>query len=405
MAETFISRYLRYTADFESPGSFWKWSAYATIAAVLSDRCWMGSVGTKLYPNIYVLFLAKSGRRKGKPIEVSEELVKQCRVIKTISGRTSIQALLDAMSQTQTDPETNKILFKGHSAIFYAPEFSAGLVNDPEAIGIFTDIYDQKPNGYESRLRHGPNFSMPLVILSMLGGSNEEMLKNTFYDDRAKKGGFLGRTFLVVPNEVRPPNAHNDKTPEQLAEVPLFVSDLRKISTLKGEFAMTDCAKALFKEWYDPFYYQNINNTDATGYLARAGIAIKKISMLLAANDSVNNSDKEKMLITETHIEQAKEDCLNLVENYNKFIMGSGQSDTAKAGGILMPELVLAPAYTLSRKKIMMDHWQDFTGEILDKLMVDLVSAGMISQAVAPNGSVSYTLTKQALEMLEGPPK
>ncbi len=171
----FIQDLLEHNKDFESPTSFWKWSAYASIAAVLKDTCWLPDGDGKLYPNLYILCLAESGARKGRPVDLCERLVKDVGVTKTISGRSSIQGIMDELAHT----ETNKsgVMLKGGSAIWFAPELASGIVADESAIAVLTDIYDGKTD-FKNLLRHSPKYKVERIFFTAYMASNEAMLKN-----------------------------------------------------------------------------------------------------------------------------------------------------------------------------------------------------------------------------------
>lgn len=393
--QTFLQSFLSHTSIYESPGSFWKWSAYATVAAVLRDNCYRRQGDSKLYTNIYVLFLAESGGRKGKPIDFSESILTKVNNTTVISGRASIQAILDEISRGETDKKTGAIR-KGGSAIFYAQELSAGIVADPEAVNILTDIYDYKSNPFKSRLRTGPCFNIERIIFSMLTGSNEEMIKAIF-DERGKKGGLLARTFLIVPNESRPPNSLMRVDQEAVDKSKLVVIDrLREISLLNGEFQFTEEATSEYEKWYNPFYQRYQNKKEATGAMARIHTGVLKISMILAANEL-------SLIVTEKHMEQAIDDCLGLLPNYRSFALGGGLSDESKAGAILLPALYATKNYTLTRKEIIHEYWNIFNAETLDKLMTMLEQGGIVEPSVILNGSgASWTLTKSGVKMMRG---
>ncbi len=93
---------------------------------------------------------------------------------KLISGRSSIQGILDELSRGETDKVTGKVT-SGGSALFSASELSAGIVSDPEAVKILTDIYDFKDE-YTSRLRGTGVFRIKNVCFSLVAASNEELL-------------------------------------------------------------------------------------------------------------------------------------------------------------------------------------------------------------------------------------
>ena len=60
----FVEDYVSFFKDYESPTSFWKWSAYAAIAAVLRDSIFLQQGDLVTYPNIFVLLLAQSAGAK-----------------------------------------------------------------------------------------------------------------------------------------------------------------------------------------------------------------------------------------------------------------------------------------------------------------------------------------------------
>ena len=62
-------------AELESPSSFWRWSAYAAISAVLKDNVWFNKQIYNLYPNIYVMLHADSGLKKGPPIAMANKII------------------------------------------------------------------------------------------------------------------------------------------------------------------------------------------------------------------------------------------------------------------------------------------------------------------------------------------
>src|SRR5665213_1423119 len=98
----FITSFLKHTEEYESPGSFWRWGAYATIAAVLRDSVYYDHGLRKTYANIYVVLLADSAEyRKSGPFQPITDLLNSdgLRNTKVIRGRSSIQAVLDDLSQ------------------------------------------------------------------------------------------------------------------------------------------------------------------------------------------------------------------------------------------------------------------------------------------------------------------
>ncbi len=382
----FVAALLHHTKDYESPQSFWKWAAYSTISGVLRDSVWLADGDSKLFPNTYVLFLAGSAQRKGRPVVLAEQLVTIVKNVKVISGRASIQAILVDIGQTETD-ERGKII-KGGSAIFFAPELAAGIVQDEAAIQILTDIYDYKPTGHGTSLIGRGKSKLDKMIFSMLGASNEELLKD-FYSAKAINGGLLGRTFLIMPDEFRPSNAFPKANEEDFKAL---ADKLRKIAELSGAIQFAPAAQEFYRKWYDDFRIKSKTKSDRAGIYGRLPTNVKKLSIILAANQLSTT-------VFPHNVEEAIIECLNLLPNYNSFILAQGRSTLAECGAILLDLLSKAPCHQLERKFIIMHNWMHFDIKILDETVTAFETSGIIKTTILKSDAV-YKLGEKGMEIL-----
>src|SRR6266542_6273361 len=95
-AKDFVSMLLDYTKEYESPSSFWKWSAYSTIGALLRNNVFYKHGLESIYPNLYIVLLADSAEyRKGAPIKMAAKLIDALGHTKHLLGSTSKEALLE----------------------------------------------------------------------------------------------------------------------------------------------------------------------------------------------------------------------------------------------------------------------------------------------------------------------
>lgn len=340
-----------------------------------------------VFPNIYVLFLADSGvARKGAPISLAESLVVKCSDTRTISGRASIQAILDEIGRSESDSTTGKVK-KGGVASFFAPELSGGLVGDTSAIEILTDIYDYKPK-YKEHLRGRGNSEIGRIVFSLFAASNETLLKSV-YDTRAIYGGLLARTFVVKPDEFRPGQSLT-KIPDTTKSYEVLVHRLREIIQLvKGEVSTTPEAAEEYESWYIPFRESYRHRTDTSGVVSRIHTSVFKLAMILAANDLTT-------VIQKKHVEEAIYESMALLPNYNSLTLASGNGDLSGAGAIFLQDLMEAKDFCLTRKQILRARWHEFDAEMLDKLASTLEQAGIIQTSTKGN-EIAYRLTDKAL--------
>lgn len=387
---SFISDYIAHTSIYESPKSFWKWSAYCAISGILRDNVYRRQGDMVIYPNFYVLLLASSAEhRKGNPVRLCESLVTKIRNTKIISGRSSIQAILDELARSEMNPVTGKAL-QGGSAFFSVPELSAGIVNDPEAIKILTDIYDFREE-YTSRLRGTGTFRIKNVCFTMMAASNEELLKDV-YDTKALFGGLIGRTFLIKPDEFRPGNSLF-KVEDKSASYEELLDKLRTMSLMKGEFAFDEAAINNYEQWYLPFRESYRNRTDRSGVSGRIHTSVLKLAMVLCVDQTLD------ICIRAAHIEQAIEECMELIPNYQSFVMGGGKSPLSEVSTIIITAIYEGAEHCITRKILLQRNWSSFDAETLDKVMLTLTQAGMVDEKCTQEG-VYYQMTEKCIELL-----
>ena len=385
----FIQRFVNYSSEYESPTSFWRWSAYALIAAILRDSCWYPHGISKTYPNIYVILLAESAEyRKSGPFPLVSTLVNELKNTKMIEGRASVQGIIEELSQ-DVGAKNGAAPIRGGSCIIIADELAAFFVNDPQLIPLITTMYDFKIK-YPYKLRTN-SIEVKNLCLTMLAASNSTFLQQV-YTVAAKYGGLLGRTLMIKPDETRPPNdlLSVDLSKYDLSELK---NQLIEIRNLKGPFTATEEAKYLYRDWYHDLYKSYKKFPDSTGVTQRLHSNALKVAMLISASKCTLTIDLNSM---STAIEQL----IALRPNYEMYSMGSGKSDKATIGATVINALWEAKDKTLTRQTIMFRHWNDFTHVELDEIIVSLEQAGMIVTIMSGN-EISYKMTPKGLEKFE----
>lgn len=388
---TFVDSVLHHTRLYESPGSFWKWSAYACIAGVIRDQVWLVDGDSKLYPNVYILFLAPSAQKKARPVNLAEHLVAEIGNVGVISGRTSIQAILTEIGHSETDKHGR--IKKGGSAIFFAPELAAGLVQDEQSVQILTDIYDYKPKGHTTNLVGRGKLKLENLVFSMLGASNDELLRSV-YSSKAIYGGLLGRTFLITPNEFRPANAFPQADEKGFNRL---ITQLLEISRLEGPIVYEEDARDYYERWYKQYREKSKLKDDRSGVYGRLPTNVKKLATLLAANEVTT-------CVSLAHVEEAIDECLALLPNYSSFMISAGKSTIAEAGAIIMDILSRHKGKLVEKKDLLRDHWMHFDDELLTKVITTFTIAKLVEHDVRGMKEF-YKLTDYGLEVMGQGPK
>lgn len=389
---SFIEDFLLYTSGYESPKSFWVWSSYAGVAAALRDNVYLPQRDRKLYPNIYVVLLAESAaHRKSTPAELVTKLVIKVGNTKVISGRSSIQAIIDDLANVQHNKTSGRPI-KGGSALFSAPELASSLVEDPAAIKVLTDIYDFKEE-WTSSLKSSGKSVISNLCFTMLAASNDSFLK-TVFTTTAVYGGLLGRTFIIKPDEFRASNSLFSSNGNLQLDPVKLIQDLKEIAKLQGVFKVSPEAERAYNEWYDPFRqsYKEIN--EKSGVIGRIHTGVIKVAMILAAGH------RRELVIRKEDILTGIDECLKLLPNYEALTMSSGKASIAESGAILMNELWIAENHIIKRRDLLRNHWADLDAETLDKLVQTLEQAGIIKcYMLSSVGEMTYEMTPDGLDL------
>ena len=388
----FIQSFLDYTAAYESPTEFFYWAAIAGIGAVLRNNCYLLLGDTRIYPNLYVLIIARPAMRKAKPLNSIIELVKGCNNTKVIEGRTSIQAVIQRLGEIERLKDGKSIA--GASGIVFSEEISAMFTEDDANIPVLTDLYDYKPS-YTSALVSRGTSRLTDVVVSLLGASNEELLRPVF-NNRAIYGGLLSRCLIIYGDKVRHRNSLMWEDPRKYNPEGLRRT-IHAISQLRGIFKITDDAKHYYDDWYTnvcPTLEHRANNTGAEG---RIHTNVLKVAMILAV------SEYQELRLDIPIIDKAIEKVLSLFTNYKRLTLGSGKSKDADSKLIFMRQLWEAGSmknYSLNRRELVSRTFMDMTSEEMDVIERNLLEGDIIK--VEDGKAVKrYFLTTSAIEFFE----
>lgn len=386
MSDDFISSTVRMFKHSESPEIFFYWAAISAISSVIRKNVFLDRGGLyKLYPNTYIFLVAASGMKKSTPINICKDLVTYVNNTRVISGRNSIQQILDDLGRAYSTPEGGMI--KDAHGLLITSELAAFLIKDPDAMTILTDIYDTQNHEKEWKysLKSGKS-TLAHPCINLLGATNEEHFADAVPNSNIG-GGFVARTFIIHSTERGTLNSLTRK--QKVIDIECLRQHLKAISTIKGEFILDEDAIELYDQWY--YTYHEINRSDPTGTINRIGDQILKVAMCIALSYGSNN-----MVITKDFIKEAIVRCLSTLPGIQQLLMGRGKSNLGSQTKIIIKELIEQPEHQISRKNLLSKFWGQFDSFDLDRMIDTLTQAGAID--TFKNGKETiYKLKKEAL--------
>jgi hypothetical protein len=348
------------------------------ISAVVNNKLFLDKYLYKLYPNIYVILVGKSGIRKGPPVAAAKALVKEVNNTRVISGRTSIQKCIAELATAFTRPNGGPPIVDAIGALF-ASEFASFIISDPQALTILTDLYDGHYNPeWENLTNIRGKELLKNPNITLFGASNEVHFKDAV-PDNALGGGFVARTFIIYADKKSGVNALTER-PEEILDIHKAAEYLKEIAKLRGQFIWTAEGKETYDAWYSQF--SNEEYQDTTGTIERLHDHILKTSMLISLSRSTD------LRLTREDINEAIFACQDFVPGARRVSMTSGgQSAAAPGTAAFIQELLRRPPeYSWTRTGMAQKHWQYFDVFELDKISESLISAKVITQELRPTG-------------------
>ena len=392
-----LDKLLQQHVELESPTSFWLWGGMAAISAVLKDNVWLHRQIHNLYPNIYVMFHAESGLKKGPPISMAKQLVRGVGNTRIISGRSSIQGILKELGTAQTQPG-GKVNAKS-TAFICSSELTSSIVEDKVATDILTDLYDRQYNIGEWRsLLKMESFNLKDPTITSLTATNEAH-STDFFGKKDIHGGYFARTFVVSESKRNRANSLLVPltNPPQYTELIEYLKELGKLSgpfkalaskeeteeysiphidVATGETNYFNEAGMVYQNWYDNFTdtIQSQELKDDTGTLNRFGDSVLKVAMLLSLSRS------PELYIDEDSMTQAIVHCEKLIGNVRQMTHGKkGLSDAAAIKSAIITEILGRESHQISRAMLLKRMWAHYRDALeLDEIMQSFDAAGMI---------------------------
>lgn len=408
-------------SELESPESFWRWSALTAISAVVKDNVWLNQQIFNLYPNIYTMFHADSGLKKGPPVNMAKKLVKLVNNTRVITGRGSIQGILKELGTAYTQPG-GRVQQKS-VAFICSSELSSSIVEDKVATKILTDLYDRIYNEGEWRsLLKMETFTLKDPTITMLTATNESM-SGDFFTLSAIQGGFFARTFIIYEKQSEVVNSliypledtiDYSGVADYLKEIANLVGPFKPLAQMEkeGEYKYKKVKKGkrglrdiyfndvgiMFDDWYENFseLRKIAENKDDTGTMNRFDASVMKIAMLLSL------AEHPRLEITEGAMATAISECEKLLGNVRRTTLGKqGLSTSAVLKTMIIMELLNRDNHQVTRVVLMKKMWQHYqNSEEFDAMMLGFDSAGMIKTTSVGN-NILYTMPEHQVKELK----
>jgi hypothetical protein len=287
--DNFFLNFLSLARGTEIPELFALWSGVGAASAMLGRRIWIDMGSYTVFPNVYVLLVASSGRhRKSSSLNLALDLIHELPLKPNIiPQKITPEALIDALREGAP----NGKIAAAHEGFVFASEFNTFFNRKAYEAGLgamLTDFWDC-PKVWEYRTKGRGVEQLELTCFGLLGASTIEFLREAIPED-AIGSGFTSRCVFVYSKDPPPPVARTTFDQAKLATRERVKKNLERLATLNGPATLTEEAWKVYEEEYYRWHKQAEefwNNKTLEGYASRRNVHWLKLGLIFAATDGV----------------------------------------------------------------------------------------------------------------------
>lgn len=275
-----LNDYTRIADTQEASELLYLWAGVSGVASLLARQVWLEFGNSKIYPNLYVMFLGDPGTRKSTVIKDLQRKLVQLNYSSFSGDKTSMQKYLCDLAGTTEDGNLFHEVPKVVESFICVDEFSDFIgINNYPFIALLGDFWD-RDREYKYRLKSGTELVIPPPTVNVLGGTTSSQF-NTIFPPAIAEQGFLSRLLLVGAPRTKKQFSRPQQTPEHLNESVL--SKLKDVRNLKGEIKFSskvwDALDSVYKSW------SPLQDTRFSHYSTRRHTQLLKLIMITCCSD------------------------------------------------------------------------------------------------------------------------
>lgn len=321
----FLSAYMEFCSNSESPTSYHMWSGLSVVASAMERKTWLRWGHSELYPNLYIVLIGPSGVRKGEPITIARSLLESISV-ELVSESITKEALIRRMKGALRNfdaPSAGDLDLRFQCAVTIIAEELAVFLgeSDTRFLADLTNWYDSRDKWtYETK--HAGVDEVIGVCLNILASMAPDWIPTTI-PMGAIGGGFTSRIIFVVEYKKGKVITDPNKIGIDYALRDNLIHDLEIINTLSGEFTLDTESMSAYTIWYADEEKKiakglpAISDPRFSGYVSRRATHVKKLAMACSVSRGddlvITRPDFSRGLQLMMHAERAMPDVFGRV--------------------------------------------------------------------------------------------
>lgn len=354
-----------------APRHFHVWSAISVVSAVLKNKVYFKYGTYTIYPNQYIVLVAPPGIGKGESIRFAYERSKTQNgaspLINLISDRITAPKIIERLAQGfPTAPIINAnggiVLGVDSSATLVSLELPILLTSSDWMLPFLCEAWDRGEYEYDTK-NSGSSFIKGMCT-SLVGACVPEYIRKLNKDATAAiNSGFTARTLFIYAESTskRLPWPKSIDDVNGRATLDKLANDLEHISTLKGEFTVTQVARWKFEKAFDILQTDDQDSDVVAYFKSRMHVHILKVAMTLSA------AERDDLVIDEIIMINSITLVKSVLDSLDRAFRGVGDSDLADATARV--QFFLEKRLVASKGDILKQLHKSISPETLDRIL------------------------------------
>jgi hypothetical protein len=396
-----ITSYLEYTENSESPVSFHLWGGVSAIAAALQRKVYLKWGHSTIYPNQYIVLVGPSGQsRKGEAISIPRSLVESLKIPLLGEDNTQESIIVEMKNAVTSfvDKGNKRLTFQCAISCFVEELSVFTGQQNSTFLAYLTNWYDSRDT-WKRTTKHQGTDEITGLCFNLLSATAPDWIPHIFPRETIG-GGFTSRCIFVV----EPGKSKIIADPNSCAPSPdlkrALLHDLEVIHTLSGEYRFSEKAKRLYMDWYIAEEEKirdgkpSIADNMFSGYMSRRAMHLFKLSMAMTA------SHTNERTIAEKDFNRALAMLLKAERNMPKVFAGIGRARYVEETEMILQ--FLAARGHSTKSEILSRFYKQVDEFSLEAIMKVLNSMKAVKVVIQPGVDTKYVYT-WSQEEPEGP--
>lgn len=242
---SWIDTFVEETKNLYSPVIFRRWAGIMSIAAAIEHKVWL-TTSSALPPNLYVFLMGHPGTGKTRTIREARRYLRELPEPHIAPVSLTFASLIDALQRhKRTIIRMPDAPLEYNSMVIAADELGSFMHKyDKEMADGLSALYDPDPYSQERRGRE-TKVKIQCPQINMLCGSSPSNIMDTL-PESAWGQGFTRRVIMVFSDEQIIGDDFVEKDNSLSKDL---IQDLKRISTIIGEYKVTEDYRNLVNLW------------------------------------------------------------------------------------------------------------------------------------------------------------